>query len=97
MTIHESSPRALGDADLEHFIDRGYVRIDHAFPRALADEAREILWRDTGCDPDDPATWTRPVVRLAHYSQPPFVAAANTATPANITCPARARIGLAAR
>src|SRR5690606_25306471 len=60
------------------FIDQGFVRIDGAFPAALADEARQILWRDTGCSPDDPSTWTRPVVRLGSYAQPPFVAAANT-------------------
>ena len=60
------------------FIDQGFVRIDGAFPAALAEEARRILWRDTGCSPDDPATWTRPVVRLGGYAEPPFVAAANT-------------------
>ena len=50
----------------------------HAFPREIADAARAILWRDTGCDPADPATWTRPVIRLGMYAQPPFVDAANT-------------------
>lgn len=68
----------LSPAQLESFIADGVVRIDNAFPAALADEARAILWRDTGCDPDNPATWTRPVVRLGQYAQPPFVAAANT-------------------
>ncbi|WAS92421.1 phytanoyl-CoA dioxygenase [Nannocystis punicea] len=79
MAAHDNSFRALGDADIENFIRDGFVRIDHAFPREVADEARAILWRDTGCDPDDPATWTRPVIRLGQYGQPPFVAAANTA------------------
>ena len=36
---------------IEEFVSRGFVRIDEAFPRELADAAREILWRDTGCDP----------------------------------------------
>ncbi|SFD78592.1 Phytanoyl-CoA dioxygenase (PhyH) [Nannocystis exedens] len=79
MTAHDNCPRALGDADIENFIRDGFVRIDHAFPREVADEARAILWRATGCDPDDPATWTRPVIRLDQFGQPPFVAAANTA------------------
>ncbi len=48
--------RALSDADSKHFIRDGFVRIDGAFPRELADEARAILWRDAGCDPHDPAT-----------------------------------------
>ncbi|WP_128546883.1 phytanoyl-CoA dioxygenase family protein [Larkinella soli] len=63
---------------IEQFIQDGFVRIDHAFSEPLAREARAILWRDTGCDPDDPATWTRPVIRLGMYSDPPFLAAAQT-------------------
>jgi hypothetical protein len=63
---------------IRDFIETGFVRIDEAFPRALADEGRAILWRDTGCDPHDPSTWTRPVVRLGNYDQPPFAQAANT-------------------
>lgn len=69
---------ALDEGQVRDFIERGFVRLDGAFPRALAEEARAILWRDTGCDPDDPSSWTKPVVRLGMYSQPPFVQAANT-------------------
>jgi len=64
--------------DTTEFIEHGFVRLTHAFPREIADAARAILWRDTGCDPADPATWTRPVIRLGMYAQPPFVEAANT-------------------
>lgn len=73
----ESSP-SLRDEDVARFIERGFVRIDNAFPRHVADQARAILWRDTGCDPDDPTTWTQPVIRLDQYAQPPFREAANT-------------------
>jgi hypothetical protein len=66
------------DSIAKDFIRDGFVRIDGGFPRALADEARAILWRDTGCDPDDATTWSRLVVRLGMYHQPPFVEAANT-------------------
>lgn len=75
---HPGSPRTLNDAQVSQFIRDGFVRIDNAFPRRLADEARAILWRDTGCDPDDPATWTTPVIRLGMYSQQSFVDSANT-------------------
>jgi len=71
---------ALSAAQIENFIVDGFVRIDNAFPRTLADEARAFLWRETGCDPDDPSTWTRPVVRLAGYGGPIFDAVANTET-----------------
>jgi hypothetical protein len=64
--------------DIQRFIRDGYVKIPAAFPRETADEARAILWRDTGCDPDDPGTWTEPVVRLGYYGDMPFRDAANT-------------------
>ena len=68
----------MNAADVERFIREGFVRIDAAFPRRLADEGRAILWRDTGCDPDDPSTWIKPVIRLGMYAQEPFGEAANT-------------------
>lgn len=69
---------ALTAAQLDAFITDGFVRIDNAFSADLAAQGRRILWADTGCDPDDPSTWTKPVIRLGNYSQPPFVSAANT-------------------
>lgn len=68
----------LDKDQLETFIHTGCVRINNAFSSTLAAEARQILWRDTGCDPNDPQTWTKPVVRLGMYTQEPFVQAANT-------------------
>jgi hypothetical protein len=68
----------LSPAELEQYHLQGFIRIERAFSPVLADQAREILWRDVGCDPQDRATWTKPVVRLGMYAQPPFVAAANT-------------------
>jgi hypothetical protein len=73
------SRRTLSHSELDQFVRSGFVRIDDAFPRDVADSARAILWRDTGCDPDDPATWTKPVIRLGLYGQEPFARAANTA------------------
>jgi Phytanoyl-CoA dioxygenase (PhyH). len=60
------------------FIEKGFVRIDNAFPAALAAKARDILWKDIDADPNDASTWKQPVVRLGMYSQPPFIQAANT-------------------
>ena len=70
--------RGLAPAQIDQFISDGFVRIDQAFPRALADAALPILWKATGCQPDDPATWTQPVIRLGMFTQAPFVEAANT-------------------
>lgn len=65
-------PGELTPTEVTAFIDRGFVKVEDAFSQDLAEEARTILWRDTGCRPDDPSTWTKPVVRLGFYSQPPF-------------------------
>ncbi|HEY0628123.1 MAG TPA: phytanoyl-CoA dioxygenase [Sphingomicrobium sp.] len=76
--MNSDAPRASGALDIPSFIRDGFVRIDGAFSRETANQALAILWRDTGCDQNDPRTWTRPVVRLGHYSQPPFLAAGNS-------------------
>jgi hypothetical protein len=68
----------LPTQQIDQFINEGYTCLENAFSPTLAAEARAILWKDTGCDPNDPATWTRPVIRLGMYSQLPFIAAANT-------------------
>lgn len=69
----------LRDEEIQQFIHDGFVRIDNAFSPEVAAAGRDLLWNDTGCDRDDPSTWTRPVIRLGDYSQTPFREAANTA------------------
>ncbi len=78
MTGTAPMPGDLTPAQVEQFITDGFVRIDEAFPRTLADAGRTILWNATGCSPDDPATWTQPVIRLGMFTQAPFLEAANT-------------------
>lgn len=68
---------SLSAQDIQRFVQDGIVCLDAAFLRNTAEEAREILWRDTGCDPANPKTWTRPVIRLGSYFDPPFRAAAD--------------------
>lgn len=62
----------------QQFVRDGFVKLDNAFPAEVAKEARAILWRETGCNQEDPTTWTRPVVRLGDFPQEPFRKAANT-------------------
>jgi len=63
---------ALEASQIEHFVERGFIRLEEAFPKDVAERGREILWRDMGCDPLDPSTWTRPVIWLWDYDQEPF-------------------------
>ncbi len=78
LTPDSRTAAVLSDAQIRQFIHEGFVKIQHAFPRALADESRSILWRDTGCDEADATTWTKPVIRLGMYGQERFTRAANT-------------------
>ncbi|WP_420822012.1 phytanoyl-CoA dioxygenase [Streptomyces avicenniae] len=68
----------MSEAQIEAFVRDGHLRLDGAVPRAVAERCRDELWAATGCDPDDPATWTRPVVRLGGFATPPFREAANS-------------------
>jgi hypothetical protein len=74
----DSPAPALSETQIQQFIRDGFVKIDAAFTRTLADRGRSILWQDLGCDEADPSTWTKPVIRLGGYGQVPFVRAANT-------------------
>ncbi len=67
---------AMADV-VEQFLADGFIRIDDAFDRETANECLATMWPDTGCDPDDPSTWTEPVVRLNGYGGGPFERAAN--------------------
>ena len=67
----------LSSKQIEAFIRDGFARVDHAFDQRIADQARTILWRDTGCDPGDRRSWTRPVIRLGMYHDAPFREAAS--------------------
>lgn len=70
--------RTLSNTQIEQFIYEGYVKLEQAFPRELADECRQILWQDLPVDPNDSNTWSQPVIRLGEYFQEPFQQAANT-------------------
>jgi len=67
----------LSDNVIAQFINEGYIKLENIFSESVAEEARNILWKDTGCDPNDAGTWTKPVIRLGDYAQEPFRKAVN--------------------
>src|ERR1700742_4539113 len=66
----------LTPAEIEQFVEQGFVRINEAFSGAVAEKARAVLWRECGCDQHDRSTWRNPVVRLPGFGGGPFAAAA---------------------
>ncbi|WPP52667.1 phytanoyl-CoA dioxygenase family protein [Catalinimonas niigatensis] len=72
------TPHTLSKTQLEQFVQDGFIRLEHAFPKTTAEEGCRILWQDIAADPNDPSTWKQPVVRLGEYAHEPFRQAANT-------------------
>lgn len=66
------------DTMVDAFLRDGFVKVEGAFPRQTAAECAALLWQQTGCDPDDPGTWTQPVHWVGDMAQQPFADAANT-------------------
>lgn len=68
------------DADgwVESFLRDGFVKVEGAFPGETAERGAALLWERTGCDPRDPATWTRPVHWVGDMAQQPFAEAADS-------------------
>ncbi len=56
--------RVLSDADVDQFIRKGYVKIEGAFPRAVADEWVERCFARLGYDRTDPSTWTEQRIHM---------------------------------
>ncbi|OLZ66384.1 phytanoyl-CoA dioxygenase [Streptomyces sp. IMTB 2501] len=68
----------MDDELVRRFLADGFVKIEGAFPPRVAADCAQLLWRETGYDPDDPDTWKEPVVRVDGMAQGPFAAAANS-------------------
>ncbi|RCV59924.1 phytanoyl-CoA dioxygenase, partial [Marinitenerispora sediminis] len=58
----------LTRAEIEEFVEYGFVRVPGAVPADVAERCRTELWQATGCDPDDPAAWTEPVIRRGGFA-----------------------------
>src|SRR5690606_42047053 len=76
--MSEASHSGLSLAQIAHFIEHGYIKLEGAFDGHLARQGRDQLWSAMGLSPDAPETWKQPVVRLGYMTGKPFVDAANT-------------------
>jgi hypothetical protein len=68
----------LSEEQIISFINNGYIKIENAFSAEIAAECLAILWKATQCDPDNPESWTQPVIRIGELGLEPFKRAANT-------------------
>jgi hypothetical protein len=51
--------------DIDAFVRDGFVKLEQAAPREIAEAACDLLWQQIGLSPDDPGSWTQPVVWAA--------------------------------
>lgn len=56
--------RELTAEQAQHFLDKGYVRIEGAFPREVAKEYTEMAWERLGYDANDPSTWKESKIHM---------------------------------
>ncbi|CAM3240126.1 hypothetical protein PALU110988_10765 [Paenibacillus lupini] len=74
--------KVLTEEQVEHFIERGWVKLEGAFAREDALEAQDFLWTEvekrSGVRKDDRATWTEPLVQINENYLTPAFARCNT-------------------
>lgn len=68
----------LTTKQIDSFINDGFIKIEHAFSSEIAHDCRTILWKATQCNPNNPDSWTQPVIRIGELGLEPFKKAANT-------------------
>jgi hypothetical protein len=65
--------RVLTDEQAQHFLDKGYVIIQNAFPREVAKAHTDMAWKRLGYDPDDPSTWAEAIIHMPTLNRFPIV------------------------
>ncbi|NHN35394.1 hypothetical protein [Paenibacillus agricola] len=76
--------KVLTDAQVQHFIEKGWVKLEQAFPRENALAAQDVVWnyfkQQFGMDKHDRSTWKKPRIHLTNiqetqkfYDRPEFM------------------------
>lgn len=56
--------KVLTPAQIEQFVEDGYVLLPGAFSQSVAAQIREVVWQGLELSPDRPEEWTKPLVHL---------------------------------
>jgi hypothetical protein len=56
--------RELTPEQAQHFLDKGYVAIEGAFPHDVAKHYTDLAWKRLGYDPNDPTTWKESKIHM---------------------------------
>jgi hypothetical protein len=70
------SYKVLNAADVEQFVELGWVKVKEAFPRSNALQCQDFLWdklKERGVDRNDRSTWQHPMMYVQEaYRSPEF-------------------------
>jgi hypothetical protein len=64
----------LSAAQVRRYLEQGFLQVSGLIPADVVERARAAMWRCTGADPDDPATWAAVDPGHAGYEDPDLVA-----------------------
>ena len=68
--ISPSKPyKYLTDAEAEHFLTHGWLKIENGFDKKYIDEWLPDFWIRTGKDEHNKATWNEEYLHVAHHRQ----------------------------
>jgi hypothetical protein len=56
--------RQLTEEDILQFIKQGYLVVREVFQREVAERIVPMVWAELDINPNDPSTWTEPIVTL---------------------------------
>lgn len=62
-----SPPTPLTDAQKEHFLKYGYIRLENCFTREQAAEVTSGVWTRLGMSPTDKSTWTKARIHMPSH------------------------------
>src|SRR5690625_3598990 len=65
--------KVLTEEQVQHFIERGWVKLEQAYPRDKALVAQDVVWKyfkeKFGVDKDDSNTCTKPRIHLTNIQE----------------------------
>lgn len=64
--------QVLDDVQVEHFLNRGYVKLEGCFPKEKAQAWIDLAYRRLGYDPEDPETWEEARIHLPGMNSEPI-------------------------
>lgn len=57
MTTHQGQDPVLTQADTDHFLEHGWIKLSNCFTQEQSDKVTATVWTRLGMDPNDKSTW----------------------------------------